>query len=234
MSDFFNKCLVKLWPFSHLVLTNFIVARPAPHKESSVAPPVVSVVVPTRDEAGNIEEIFRCTPEMSGGTEVIFVERNLKDKTYEAIEHAIKRHTERNAKLYRQTGDCKGDTVRLGYKMATGDIFINLDADMVVLPDDLSRFYEAIVCGHGDFINGVHLVNPMVKQAMRFFNILGNKFFSMAFTWLSGQPIKDTLCGIKILSRKNYEALARNRSCFGDFDLLLWAAKRSRPVLSVN
>jgi ubiquinone/menaquinone biosynthesis C-methylase UbiE len=239
ISTFLNKYITKIWPFSFLGLTNFIIARPAQCKDASAGPPMVSVVVPTRNEEGNIEEIFRRTPEMGGGTELIFVEGNSKDNTYEAIEKAIARHPERNAKLYRQTGKGKGDAVRLGFLKATGDILMILDADMTVPPEDLPRFYEAIASGHGDFINGVRLVYPMEKQAMRYFNIIGNKFFSLAFTWLFGQSIKDTLCGTKVLSRKNYEALARNRKYFGDFDpfgdfdLLLGAAKMNLKIVEM-
>jgi len=72
-----------------------------------------------------------------------------------------------------------------------------LDADLTVPPEDLPRFYEAITSGIGEFINGVRLVYPMEREAMRTLNFIGNKLFSMTFSWLLGQPIKDTLCGTK-------------------------------------
>ena len=106
-----------------------------------------------------------------------------------------------------------------------------LDADLTVPPEDLPRFYEALRSGKGEFVNGVRLVYPMEKQAMRFVNLLGNKFFSLAFSWLLGQPIKDTLCGTKVLWKRDYDAIAANRAYFGDFDpfgdfdLLFGAAK---------
>jgi len=53
---------------------------------------------------------------------------------------------------------------------------------------------------------------------MRFFNKLGNVAFSQLFTYLLQQPIKDTLCGTKVLWRKDYERIAAARSYFGDFD----------------
>jgi ubiquinone/menaquinone biosynthesis C-methylase UbiE len=218
MSGFLNRYAVKMLPFSLFAFTNFIIARKRPSEEDRKPAPVVSVVVPARNEAGNIEEIFRRTPEMGAGTELIFVEGNSTDNTYEVIEKTIAAHPERNCKLFRQTGKGKGDAVRLGYANATGDIFMILDADMTVPPEDLPRFYEAIVSGEGEFINGVRLVYPMEKQAMRYLNLLGNKFFSLAFSWILGQSIKDTLCGTKVLSRGDYEKIAKNRSYFGDFD----------------
>jgi glycosyltransferase involved in cell wall biosynthesis len=124
----------------------------------------------------------------------------------------------RKSRLHRQTGEGKGEAVRLGFTRARGDVLMILDADMTVPPEDLPRFYDALVSGRGEFINGVRLVYPMEDEAMRFFNFLGNKFFSLAFSWLLGQPVKDTLCGTKVLWRQDYELIAANRAYFGDFD----------------
>jgi hypothetical protein len=114
-----------------------------------------------------------------------------------------------------------------------------LDADMTVPPEDLPRFYGAIASGEGEFINGVRLVYPMEKQAMRYINLVGNKFFSLAFSWLLGQPIKDTLCGTKVISKMDYKKIARNRAYFGDFDpfgdfdLLFGAAKQNLKIVEM-
>jgi glycosyltransferase involved in cell wall biosynthesis len=138
-----------------------------------------------------------------------------------------------------QTGKGKGDAVRLGFAQATGDILMILDADLTVPPEDLPRFYEAIVSGKGEFINGTRLIYPMEEKAMRFFNLLGNKFFSLAFSWLLGQPVKDTLCGTKVLTKSVYASIAANRSYFGDFDpfgdfdLLFGAARLSRKIVDM-
>jgi ubiquinone/menaquinone biosynthesis C-methylase UbiE len=236
-SAMFNKFAARFLPFRYFTLTNFVVARMKP--VAAEKKPLVSVVVPARNEAGNIEEIFRRTPEMGSGTELIFVEGNSSDNTYEAIEKAIAAHPERRCKLFKQSGKGKGDAVRLGFQNASGDILMILDADMTVPPEDLPRFYDAIVSGDGEFINGVRLIYPMEKQAMRYLNLLGNKFFSLAFSWLLGQPVKDTLCGTKVLSREDYEKIAGNRSYFGefdpfgDFDLLFGAAKQNMKIVEM-
>ena len=218
LTDLCNRFLVKLWPFKYFALTNFIVARLRPRSELHAKPSSVSVIVPARNEAGNIPDIFARTPEMGGGTELVFVEGHSRDNTYAAIETAIAAHPKRKCQLLRQTGVGKGDAVRMGFATATGDILMILDADLTVPPEDLPRFYEALYSGKGEFINGVRLVYPMEKQAMRFLNLLGNKFFSLAFSWLLGQPIKDTLCGTKVLRKRDYEAISANRAYFGDFD----------------
>jgi SAM-dependent methyltransferase len=232
-----NRFLVRFWPFKHLALANFLVARPAPRPLPEE--PVVTVLVPARNEEGNIANIFARTPEMGAGTELLFVEGHSKDGTWAAIQREIAAHPERRARAFQQTGKGKGDAVRLGFAEARGDVLMILDADLTVPPEDLPRFYEVLRSGQGEFVNGVRLVYPMEKEAMRFANLLGNKFFSLAFSWLLGQPIKDTLCGTKVLRRPDYETLAANRAYFGDFDpfgdfdLLFGAARMSLEIVEV-
>jgi len=231
-----DRYLVRLWPFRDLALSNFIIARPAPHP---VEKPSVSVVVAARNEEGNIKNIFDRLPQMGSKTELIFVEGHSRDKTYETVEKEIALHPGTSSLLFRQPGIGKADAIRLGFEKASGDILMILDADLTVPPEDLPRFYEAIASGRGEFINGVRLVYPMEKEAMRTLNFFGNKFFSLAFSWLLGQSIKDTLCGTKVMWRKDYEEIAANRSYFGDFDpfgdfdLIFGAAKLNLKIVDM-
>jgi glycosyltransferase involved in cell wall biosynthesis len=138
-----------------------------------------------------------------------------------------------------QAGRGKGDAVRLGFAAATGDILMILDADLTMPPEELPKFYEVIASGRAEFANGVRLVYPMEKEAMQFLNLCANKAFSLIFTWLLGQPVKDTLCGTKVLSRAHYEKIAANRAYFGDFDpfgdfdLLFGAARLNLKIADV-
>lgn len=231
LQTLFNRYLSRIWPFSLLALSNFIVGRvPLPEvtEESTV-----SVVVAARNEEGNIKDIFDTVPELGGGTELIFVEGNSSDDTYGAIQKKISSRESCNVKLFKQDGKGKGDTVRKGFANATGDVLMILDADLTVPPEDLYRFFQVLLEGKAEYVNGVRLVYPMEDQAMRFFNVLGNKFFSLAFSWLLGRSIKDTLCGTKVMTRRNYEYIAAKRSYFGDFDpfsdfdLIFGAAKQN-------
>ncbi len=232
-----NKILVKVWPFSPLAWTNIFIARTRPVETKNK--PVVSVVIPARNEAGNIEAAFQRIPEMGSRTELIFIEGHSRDDTYAAIEQAIRAHPERPAVLFKQAGKGKADAVRLGFEKAGGDVLMILDADLTVRPEDLPRFYEALASGTGEFINGVRLVYPMQEQAMRFLNLIGNKLFSTAFSWLLGQSIKDTLCGTKVLWKRDYERIVANRAYFGefdpfgDYDLIFGAAKQNRKIVDM-
>ena len=199
-------------------MTNVVVARENPACVNFEKSPLVSVIVPARNEQGNIENILSRVPEMGSGTEIVFVEGHSTDDTYATIEQGIQQHPERHCQLMRQEGKGKGDAVRLGFSKAGGEVLMILDADLTVPPEDLPRFYDALISGKADFINGVRLVYPMEDQAMRVFNLIGNKFFSLAFSWLLGQSVKDTLCGTKVLWKKDYERISDNRSFFGDFD----------------
>jgi len=238
LASFFNRFLVHLPVIRWFGLTYFIVGRPTPgpNAETTNREPSVTVLVPARNEAGNIENILKRLPSMGSRTEIIFVEGNSTDDTYTVIEKTIPKFPAQECRLYRQPGKGKGDAVRCGFEEATGDILMILDADLTVPPEDLPRFFNALTSGKGEFINGVRLVYPMEDKAMRFFNILGNKFFSAAFSWLLGQPIKDTLCGTKVLYRRDYRDIAANRKYFGDFDpfgdfdLLFGAAKLNLKI----
>ncbi|HEY8900007.1 MAG TPA: glycosyltransferase [Chthoniobacterales bacterium] len=178
----------------------------------------VSVVVPARNEAGNIEAAVTRTPMMGDSMELIFVEGNSTDDTWEEIQRVKAAYPDREIQIMQQPGKGKGDAVRCGFAAATGDILMILDADLTMPPEELPKFYEALVSGHAEFANGVRLVYPMEKEAMRFLNLCANKFFSVAFSWLLAQPVKDTLCGTKVLWKEDYERIAANRCYFGDFD----------------
>ena len=218
-------------------LTVFFVARR--ETVSGVKPPTVSVVIPARNEAGNIPAAVVRTPQMGGGTELIFVEGHSRDNTWSEIQRVAAAHPERAIKILQQTGKGKGDAVRAGFAVATGDILMILDADLTMPPEELPKFYEVIASGRAEFANGVRLVYPMDERAMQFLNLCANKAFGLIFTWLLGQPVKDTLCGTKVLTRAHYHRIAANRAYFGDFDpfgdfdLLFGAAKLNLKIADV-
>jgi len=178
-------------------------------------------------------------PALAPGSEYLFVEGNSKDDTEQAIRDAIARHPERPLRLLKQTGQGKGDAVRLGFEEAKGDVLLILDSDMGVSPEDVPRFVAALVRGKGELVNGSRMVYPIEGQAMRFLNLLANKLFAVLFSWILEQQVRDTLCGTKALYREDYRRVAANRAYFGDFDpfgdfdLLFGAAKLNLEIAEV-
>jgi SAM-dependent methyltransferase len=198
-------------------LSLFFVARvkPAPATRQDLS---VSVIIPARNEAGNIRAAIERTPDMGSAMEILFVEGHSQDETWQTIQAVMEEFPDKTIRAFQQTGKGKGDAMRLGYKEAKGDVLMILDADLTVPPEDLPKFYDAVASGKAEFANGVRLVYPMEDEAMRFLNMCGNKFFSLLFSWLLNQTIKDTLCGTKVFSREHYQLIEANRAYFGDFD----------------
>jgi SAM-dependent methyltransferase len=236
LTPFLNGFLGSIWPFSWLDLTWWVVARPQPAPLEELS---VTVVCPCRNEAGNVRSIIERLPQMGTATELIFVEGGSTDDTREEIERQIATHPELDVSLIAQTGKGKGDAVRAGFAAAKHDVLMILDGDVSVLPEDLSKFYRALVTGRAEFVNGSRLVYDLEPGAMRFLNLLGNKAFSIVLEHVLGQAVKDTLCGTKVLRRRNYERIAASRDYFGefdpfgDFDLLLGAGKLGLTILDM-
>lgn len=223
IAPIFNRFISHLPLMGALSLNDYIFARPMPEDAHNSADwqtrYSVSVVIPARNESGNIRAAVERVPDMGSHTEIIFVEGNSTDDTWQQITNVCAEYQgRRDIKIAKQEGKGKGDAVRKGYSIATGDILMILDADLTVPPEDLPKFYRAIATGKGEFINGVRLVYPMEKGSMRMLNTFGNHFFSSLFSWILETPVKDTLCGTKVMFRADYLRLAAGRSFFGDFD----------------
>jgi hypothetical protein len=242
-----NRGLVHLPIVNHLGLTNYIVARPQVGRTAARAKPIAqttcSVIIPARNEAGNIASAIARLPALGQHTEIIFVEGHSRDDTWDVIQQVVQaghpNPAQFSLKAFQQTGQGKADACRLGFAEASGDVLMILDADLTVQPEDLPHFFEVVASGRGEFANGSRLVYPRSGQAMPWLNNLANKFFSLTFSFLLGQRLKDTLCGTKVLTRANYERIAAGRSYFGDFDpfgdfdLLFGAAKLSLQIVDV-
>ena len=220
LSYLFNNALARLPFIRRFSLLEVMVARAKRTPEEILSSEYTcSIVIPCKNEKENIEPAILRVPQMGPHDEIIFVDGNSTDGTVSEIMRMISENPDRDIKLIHQgDGVGKGDAVRKGFAAAEGDVLMILDADLTVPPEDLSKFYDAIVSDKGEFINGSRLVYPMRKGAMRFLNLLGNRLFSHFFTGILEQRFSDTLCGTKVLFRKDYEKICKGRSFFGDFD----------------
>jgi len=242
LSWLLNKYIARLPFFKWFCINHFSFAQiqsTIPSEEAKTKYST-SVIIPARNESGNIENAILRLPQFGKHIEIIFIEGNSTDDTWAMIQKIAEKYKDsHDIKIGQQDGKGKGDAVRKGFGMATGDILMILDADLTVPPEDLPKFYNAIASGKGGFINGSRLVYAMDKNAMRFLNMLANKFFSWAFTWLLEQPFKDTLCGTKVILREDYYKLIKNRKFFGefdpfgDFDLIFGAYKLNLKIVEI-
>ncbi len=232
-----NRFIGTLPIIRRLSLRNYIVARPLldlPLNQLST-----TILIPCRNEEGNIENAIKRIPNFCDDIEIIFVEGGSKDNTLKEIHRVIDTYPNKDIKVFKQLGIGKGDAVRKGFSHARGDVLMILDADLTVPPEDLPKFYNAIASGKGEYINGTRLIYPMEDEAMRYLNYFGNQFFALVFSWLLNQRITDTLCGTKVLTKKNYDEIASNREYFGefdpfgDFDLIFGAMKNNLKCVEV-
>jgi SAM-dependent methyltransferase len=238
LSGFANRLLANMPLIWRLCVDQVVVARVQDGREDP-ADYSCTVVVPCRNERGNIEDIVRRIPEMGSHTEILFVEGGSQDESLAECHRVKEVYTDRDISVLTQDGVGKGDAVRKGFAAAKGDILMILDADLSVDPEELPKFYCALAEGTGEFINGTRLVYQMEDQAMRSLNLAGNHFFSQAFSYILEQRLRDTLCGTKVLFKTDYEKIAAGRSYFGDFDpfgdfdLLFGAAKLNLKIVEI-
>ena len=239
VSWFLNTCIAPLPLINRLCLVEYVVARPSVEVSRARAEPSCSIIIPTKDEKGNIEDAITRTQELGSHTEFIFIDGHSTDGTVEEIERIMRAYPEKDIKFAFQEGKGKADAVRKAFDMATQDILMILDSDLTMPPEDLPKYYEVIASGKAEFVNGCRLVYPMDQEAMRFLNKIANHIFGWLFAWLMEQRVRDTLCGTKVLSRANYEKIKANRSYFGDFDpfgdfdLLFGAARLNLKIVDL-
>ena len=218
VGDFINKLMPAIPLLRWLSFASVVVMRPIKQFDSK---PSISIVIPARNESGNIENGLKRLPKMDGvDVEVIFVEGNSTDDTWEEIQRvvALKEYKHFHCIALQQPGKGKKDATMTGFDAATKDIVTVLDADLTMPPESLPRFYEAYRSGQADMVNGTRLMYPMEDEAMRFLNRLGNLFFAKALSHVLDMSIGDSLCGTKLFSRRDHIRYLRWLEDFGDFD----------------
>jgi SAM-dependent methyltransferase len=236
LGPFINRFIAPLPGIRKLCLRTYLVGRPVrqfPDRKFSA-----TILIPCRNERGNIESAIRRMPRFGSAQEILFVEGNSSDGTFEECERVRDAYKDDwDIKVLKQDGKGKGDAVRKGFAAASGEVLMILDADLTMPPEALPKFHAVIETGKAEFVNGTRLIYPMEHEAMRPLNLIANRFFAYLFSYLVNTRLTDTLCGTKVLLRKDYEALARERDYFGnfdpfgDFDLIFGAAKQNLKIV---
>jgi Glycosyl transferase family 2/Methyltransferase domain len=238
ISSVMNDFLARLPAFRRLCLMQVMVARPlqSPRHEEDLT---VSVIVPCRNEEGNVQQAAERIPAMGRHTEIIFCDDKSTDGTVAEVNRMQALYPQKDIRLVASPGICKAENVWTGFRAARGDVLMILDADLAVMPEELPMFLRALACSRGDFINGSRLVYPVQKNAMKMANLIGNKFFGLLFSFLLDQRIKDTLCGTKVFWRKDWMRLEPNlgtwglKDLWGDYELLFGATKLHLEIAEV-
>lgn len=234
---FINRFLAPLPLLRALSLRHFTVTRSLPNAIKPLRS--ATVVVPARNERGNVEAAVQRIPNFCDEIEIVFVEGHSSDGTLAEIRRVKDAYPDRNIKVLEQPGKGKADAVRAGFDIASGDVLMILDCDLTMPPQQLPKFWNALASGKGEFVNGSRLVYPMDDEAMRFLNLVANRIFSYLFSWLLNQRYTDTLCGTKVIRRSDYARLQEGRAYFGDFDpfgdfdLILGASKLNLKTIEV-
>lgn len=239
-SDFMNKILVHIFPFNHIAPIHFIIGSKIKFQNKDVS---TTILIPAKNEAGNIKPLIKGIPMVGTKCEIIFIIGPSNDETTGEVNRCIKKYSKKLPftfkVLYQKKSLGKADAVRKGLTASSGEIIFILDADISVKPNELIKFYQALITHKGELINGSRLIYPLSGKAMQFLNILGNKFFSILFSWILGQNIKDTLCGTKALWKNDYLLIKENFSIFGkydpfgDFDLLIGAGRINLKIIDL-
>jgi len=238
ISNFVNGFVARLPGVRRLCMMQIMVARPmrASLQDEDVS---VSVIVPCRNEILNVEQAVGRVPQMGRHTELLFCDDKSTDGTPDEVRRMQDLHRDKDIRLIEGPGFCKAENVWAGFRAARGDVVMILDADLTVMPEELPMFLSALTSGRGDFVNGSRLIYPMQEDAMKFSNMIGNKFFGLVFSFLLDQRIKDTLCGTKVLWRRDWLRIERNlgswgiKDLWGDYELLFGASKLQLEIVEV-
>ncbi len=237
LGSLINRFLAPLPVIRRLCLRHYVVARSADKQEARAMS--CSVVVPCRNEKGNIEAAVQRLPQFAPDQEIVFVEGHSSDGTWDEVLRVRDAYPDLKITCLQQPGKGKGDAVRAAFDAASGDVLIILDADLTVPPEDIPKFHRLIERGKAEFVNGTRFVYPMEREAMRFLNYWANRVFASIFSYLLNQTFTDTLCGTKVLTRSAYRRIAANRDYFGefdpfgDFDLIFGAARLNLKIVEV-
>lgn len=231
IATFCNRYLVSLPFFRLFALVKYVIARPIRHERKEYS---VSIISAVRNERGNIRPIIDSMPCLGTRTELIFIEGHSTDGTWEEIQSTIAEYKGSiSVRGIQQTGKGKANALHEGIAVSTGDLLFIYDGDFTVHPSELTKMYEGFATGRAEFINTSRLIYPLEEGSMRVLNLIGNKAFSMLFSWLFSQSLSDVLSPVKALYRRDYPAVVTRMDPFGDFDFFLGAGSTQLKMREV-
>ena len=151
------------------------------------AQPRVSVVIPTLNEARNLDHVFAALP--AGLHEVILVDGHSVDGTPD-----VARRLRPDVRVVNQTRTGKGNALACGFAAATGDIIVMIDADGSTDPAEIPRFVAALTAG-ADFAKGSRFAPGAGSSDITPLRKLGNKLLGLAVNIMYGTRYSDLCYG---------------------------------------
>jgi glycosyltransferase involved in cell wall biosynthesis len=201
---------------------------------------MLCVLVPCRNEKGNILKLHLELSTLKNVDEIIFVEGGSHDKTYEEIESLLKRCPNSRIRLIKQMGHGKFNAVLSGYHASNADFFVIWDGDNTIPCSDQQKMIDLFLERSQEpvFVTANRITVHREDNAFRFINLIGNFLFSFLVLLVFRVKIPDVLSGTKIFHRNLlHEDITCNRALeadpFGDLYLLSRASKVGCEILSI-
>jgi glycosyltransferase involved in cell wall biosynthesis len=161
--------------------------------------PSVSVVIPAKNEARNLEHVFSTIPLWVD--EIVLVDGHSVDDTV-----AVAEKLNPAIRIVRQEGRGKGDALRVGFAAVKGDIIVMMDADGSTDGKEIPRFIAALVTG-ADFAKGSRFASGGGSDDITFSRSLGNKILSGIVNALFGTRYTDLCYGYNAFWAKHVDKL---------------------------
>jgi len=187
---------------------------------------MISVVIPTLNEAGNIlEELTTIEKEVKYPKEIIIVDGDSTDGTKEIVKKA-------NCKLIVEPRRGYGLALRTGFKHAKGDVIVMVDGDGTYEVRHINLLVDALIKNNAELCLATRMYDS--NKAMGFMNFVGNKIITFFFDFFYRQFISDSQSGFRAISRAAIEKvdLEQTDMAFAT-EMLIQFAKKGFKMIEV-
>lgn len=168
----------------------------------------LSIVIPAYNEVSHIEQVVgsllqtRSRIAQETGlqeVEVIVVNDGSTDGTGERLQEIQSKGQDSFKVITHKTNSGYGAALKTGFQNSTGQYLSFMDADGTVAAESFIFMYQSLKDSNADMVVGRRLGQR--DSQMPFVRKLGNRFFAMLLSFLSGQKVKDSASGMRLFKR---------------------------------
>jgi glycosyltransferase involved in cell wall biosynthesis len=174
---------------------------PGAQAEASPDFPSISVVIPAKNEGGNVEWVLQSMPHWVD--EVILVDGNSTDRTVE-----LAKSERPDLLVITQKRPGKGAALREGFASATGDIVVMIDADGSMDPGEIDKYVKSLIEGECDMVKGSRWLTGGGSLDITPFRKFGNRMLLTLVNGLFGSRFTELCYGFMAFKRTCVERLA--------------------------